>query len=54
MILRRGSRSDVAEYEVAWTVIPKHTDIYVTTRDLPLAAIDAYLRGSENDGKGGA
>ena len=47
MILRRGPRSDAADYEVAWTVIPKHTDIYVTTRDLPLAAINAYLLGSE-------
>ena len=54
MILRCCRPSDVPQYEVAWTVIPKHTDIYVTTRGMSLSAIDAYLRGSENDGKGGA
>lgn len=43
MILRCGR----PQYEVAWTVIPKHTDIYVTTRGLALSAIDAYLCGSQ-------
>ena len=28
---------------IAWTVIPKHSDVYVTTSDLPLAALEGYV-----------
>jgi hypothetical protein len=44
MILRCCRPSDTPQYEVAWSVIPKHTDIYVTTSGLPLKAMDAYVR----------
>ena len=37
------------EYEVAWTASPKHTDLYVTTRGLPLAALEGYV-GNEQAG----
>jgi len=31
-------------FEVAWITIPKHSDINVTTSELPLAALEAYLK----------
>lgn len=44
MILRCCRPADAPQYEVAWSVIPKHTDIYITTSGLPLKTMDAYLR----------
>ena len=35
------------QVEIVWTTIPKHTDIDVTTHNLPLAALESYVR----DGK---
>jgi hypothetical protein len=32
------------QVEIVWTTIPKHTDIDVTTRNLPLAALENYVR----------
>jgi hypothetical protein len=31
--------------EVAWLASPRHSDVYVTTRDLPLTGMEAYARG---------
>jgi len=45
MIVRCSPSSVNPEYEVAWTAIPKHSDVYVTTRDLPLAALEVYVGG---------
>jgi hypothetical protein len=45
MIVRCSPSSAHPEYEIAWTVIPKHSDVYVTTRDLPLAALEGYVSG---------
>ena len=49
MIVRRSPPSRSPRYEIAWTAIPKHTDVNVTTRDLPLEALEGYLG---NDPKG--
>ena len=35
------------EYEIAWTASPKHTDLYVTTRDLPLTVLEGYARNEQ-------
>jgi hypothetical protein len=43
MIVRSSPPSQSPEYEIAWTVIPKHSDVYVTTCDLPLAALEGYV-----------
>jgi len=43
MLIRCAPGRGQPEFEVAWTAIPKHTDIRVTTRDLPLAALEAYI-----------
>lgn len=43
MVVRRCPPSSDPRYEIAWTASPKHTDVYVTTRDLPLAALENYL-----------
>jgi hypothetical protein len=43
MIVRAGPSSVAPEYVITWVVIPKHCDVYVTTRDLPLAALEGYL-----------
>lgn len=43
-ILRCRPYSQTPEFEVAWTTIPKHSDVYVTTRDLPLKALEDYLQ----------
>jgi hypothetical protein len=46
IIIRCSPSACNLEFEVAWTTMPKHSDVNVTTRDLPLSAIDAYLRSS--------
>ena len=44
MVVRRCPPSHDPRYEIAWTASPKHTDVYVTTRDLPLEALEGYVR----------
>jgi hypothetical protein len=39
MVVRRCP----SRYEIAWTASPRHTDVCVTTRDLPLAALEGYI-----------
>jgi hypothetical protein len=43
MILRCSPSPQSTELEIAWTASPKHTDIYVTTRDLPLAVVEGFV-----------
>jgi len=43
MIIRICPSSREPEFEIAWTTIPKHSDVYVTTCDLPLAAMEELL-----------
>ena len=50
LIVRCAARRGQPEFEVAWTAIPKHTDIRVTTRDLPLAALEAYIHNEPSSG----
>jgi hypothetical protein len=33
----------IREDGVAWTMIPKHSDIYITTSIIPYAMVEAYL-----------
>ena len=47
MILRCGRWARGPEFEIAWTTSPKHTDVYVTTRDLPLAALEGCVRQAQ-------
>ena len=49
MVVRRSPPSCDPRYEIAWTVIPKHTDVYVTTRDLPLEALEDYARNDPKE-----
>jgi hypothetical protein len=51
MLLRCASGPGQPDFEVAWTAIPRHTDIRVTTRDLPLAALEAYVRNEFSSAK---
>ena len=43
-IVRRCPSAHDPRYEIAWTASPKHTDVYVTTKDLTLAALEGYFR----------
>ena len=43
-VIRCSPSSQNAVLEVAWTAIPKHSDVTVTTRELPLAALEAYIQ----------
>ena len=38
-----GTRST----RIAWTASPKHTDVYVTTGDLPVTVLEDYLRNGK-------
>ncbi len=49
MIVRCSPSSANPEYEIAWTVMPKHSDTYVTTRDLPLAAMEGFVGDKPNE-----
>jgi hypothetical protein len=40
MILRCVPGSRRTDIEIAWLAIPKHSDIYVTTRDVPLVTLE--------------
>jgi hypothetical protein len=51
MIVRCVPSGGRPEFEVAWTAIPKHTDIHVATRDMPLAAIEACVRNEILSGR---
>ena len=42
-IVRSHFSDRKAEFELAWTAIPKHSDVCVTTRNLPLATLEGYL-----------
>jgi hypothetical protein len=39
MVVRRCP----SRYEIAWTASPRHTNVDVTTRDLPLTALEGYI-----------
>jgi hypothetical protein len=52
MIVRCAPSGGRPEFEVAWTAIPKHTDIHVTTRDMPLATLETYARSESSSGRG--
>jgi hypothetical protein len=43
MIVRCSPSSHRPEFEVCWTASPKHSDVYVTTRDLPLKRLEELL-----------
>ena len=43
MILRVGPSSHRLEYAIAWTTSPKHSDVYVTTSELPIAVMEELL-----------
>jgi hypothetical protein len=45
MVVRCSPLFRDPRYEIAWTSSPKHTDVYVTTRDLPLAKLEGYVGG---------
>jgi hypothetical protein len=42
-ILRVSPASHQPEFEIAWTAIPKHSDVYVTTHELPLEVMEKLL-----------
>jgi hypothetical protein len=44
MVVRCSPLSVVPHCEIAWSAMPKHMDMTVTTGDLPLAALEGYLR----------
>lgn len=43
VIIRCSPSSHRPEFEVCWTASPKHSDVYVTTRDLPLKGMEELL-----------
>jgi hypothetical protein len=43
MIVRCVPGSRRTDIEVAWLTIPKHTDIYITTRDVTLATLETLV-----------
>jgi hypothetical protein len=43
MIVRCSPSSRDPHYEIAWTASPKHSDVYVTTCDLPLKRLEELL-----------
>ncbi len=43
VIIRCSPSSHRPEFEIAWTTIPRHSDVYVTTCDLPLTAMEELL-----------
>jgi hypothetical protein len=47
MVLGCSPLSREPHYEIAWTASPKHSDVYVTTSDLPLAALEGYIRNGK-------
>jgi len=43
MVVRCSPSSHRPEFEIAWTASPKHSDVYVTTCELPLTAMEELL-----------
>jgi hypothetical protein len=43
MVVRCSPSSREPRYEIAWIASPKHSDTYVTTSDLTLAALEGYI-----------
>jgi hypothetical protein len=43
MIVRYSPSSHRREFEIAWTASPKHSDVYVTTTELPLTAMEDVM-----------
>jgi hypothetical protein len=48
-IIRCAPPSRSLEFEIAWTAIPKHTDVYVTTHDLSLTVMDDLLAAARRN-----
>ena len=44
MVLHCSPLSPTPHYEIAWSAMPKHMEMTVTTGDLPLDALEAYVR----------
>jgi len=40
LIVRRLPKPAGSDFEITWLAMPKHTDIYITTSDLPLSALE--------------
>lgn len=47
MVVRCSLYRPDPEFEIAWTASPKHSDVYVTTRELRLEALEAYVQGEK-------
>jgi hypothetical protein len=45
MIVRCSPSSRNPEHKIVWTASPRHTDVYVITEELPLAALEGYIVG---------
>jgi hypothetical protein len=43
MIVRCSPSPHRPEFEIAWTASPKHSDVYITTSELPLTAMEDLL-----------
>ena len=43
MAVRCSPLSSDPHYEIAWSANPKHSDVCVTTKDLPLKALEGYV-----------
>ena len=48
MVVRCSPSSRKPQYEIAWSASPRHSDVCVTTRDLPLASLEGYV-GKEGE-----
>ena len=44
VVIRHSLLGGLPQFEVTWTAIPKHSDVDVATNELPLAALEAYLK----------
>ena len=47
MIVRCSPLSSNPPHEIAWTASPKHSDVYVTTGELPLTVLEGYVRNGK-------
>ncbi|MGA2621464.1 MAG: hypothetical protein ABSF26_27895 [Thermoguttaceae bacterium] len=43
-VIRCSPAGHTLQFEVAWTTIPKHSDVNVTTSELTLTALETYFR----------
>jgi hypothetical protein len=48
--MRRVERNSTmqAAFSEGWTASPRHTDVYVITEELPLAALEGYVGGGRS------